>query len=149
MERKFDQMPLIDSPISLSLTNLSLIERKNKIKSNNLLVFWEKLNQGDFIANNDPQLLNFISAYKELGFSPFGDMLVLYVVAHQLNKKGIKIPFAGECKTGRVSHVKSSIRRKIGKERRSIFDGIFSDIKFIKEENGKVVWFVKTIKATV
>lgn len=136
MERRFDQAPIIESPISLSLTSLPPVERKNKIKSNNILVFWENLHQGDFLTSDDPQLLNFISTYQNLGFSPFGDMLVLHAVAHQLNKNGIKIPYEGECKTGHGDHIESSVRRKIGKERKQMFDGITSHLKFKKEESG-------------
>ena len=135
MERRFDQATIIESPISLSLSNLSPVERKNKIRSNNVLVYWEKLNQGDFLDSSDPNLIDYISKYQKLGFAAFGDMLVLHTVAHQMRKKEIGIPFEGECISGHQTEYKdASTRRKIGKERKSMFDRLISNIKFEKED---------------
>lgn len=135
MERRFDQSTIIESPISLSLSNLFPVERKDKIKSNNIQVYWENLNQGDFLNSSDPQLVDFITKYQKLGFAAFGDMLVLHTIAHQMRKSEIGIPLEGECISGhQTEHRDASTRKRIGRERKSMFDRLISNIKFEKED---------------
>lgn len=101
-------------------------ERRLIYRDNNLLISWDKVSDGDFLASDSNEVRNFIESMKLLGWSPFSEFYVLHSLAYLIGRDNLTIPYDGQFKRNEELRDNRTLRRQVGKARKSFYDSLIT-----------------------
>lgn len=104
----------------------STVERRLIYRDNNLLVSWDKIRDGDFLASDSNDVHNFIQSMKSLDWAPFSEFYVLHSLAYLISRDNLTIPYDGQFKRSEELRDNLTLRRQVGKARKSFYDDLIT-----------------------
>lgn len=128
-------MNITETRPDIAITNLlpmqtyrwkSREERKLAHRDNNLLISWDKIRDGDFLASDSSDVHRFIQSMKSLGWAPFSEFYVLHTLAHLIGRDNLTIPYDGQFKRSEELSDNLTLRRQVGRARKSFYDGLIT-----------------------
>lgn len=129
---------MIDLPPVHNFRNMDRAEGRLIYKESNLLVSWDKVVNGDFLASDDPEVIKFIDSMRSLGWAPFSEFLILHTLDYLIDRDKLSIPYEGEYKKSKELQDNPQLRRQVGKVRRSFYEGLLSKLDIVASD-GRVV----------